>query len=101
MTGSKTVLFTTQNASLFVELLRARLNIALAAIGSTVPALDAGGDIWCFVDFILPEISGLEMCRRLRANPVTQKSRGYLAVTGAYRAAPKIRRQFCVAFPTS
>jgi two-component system, OmpR family, phosphate regulon response regulator PhoB len=74
MTGSKTVLFTSQNPSLFVELQRARPNIALVAIGSTVPALESGGDIWCFVDFILPEISGLEMCRRLRADPVTQKS---------------------------
>ena len=74
MTGSKTVLFTSQNPSLFVELQRARPNLALVAIGSTVPALEPGGDIWCFVDFILPEISGLEMCRRLRADPVTQKS---------------------------
>jgi two-component system, OmpR family, phosphate regulon response regulator PhoB len=74
MTGSKTVLFTSQNPSLFVELQKARPNLALVAIGSTVPALEAGGDIWSFVDSILPEISGLEMCRRLRADPVTQKS---------------------------
>lgn len=72
MTGSKTVLFTTQNPSLFVELQRLRPEIALAAIGTTVPALEQGDGIWCFVDFILPEISGLEMCRRLRADPVTQ-----------------------------
>lgn len=74
MTGSKTVLFTTQNPSLFVELQRQKPDVALAAIGSIVPPLEQGRDIWCFVDFILPDISGLEMCRRLRADPVTQNS---------------------------
>ena len=86
MTGSKTVLFTSQNPSLFVELQRARPNIALVAIGSTLPALESGGDIWCFVDFILPEISGLEMCRRLRADPVTQKS----TITMVFDQADKV-----------
>lgn len=74
MTGSSTVLFTSQDSNLFVELQRQRPDVALLAIGSTIPALDSSGKFWCFVDFLLPEISGLEMCRRLRANPATEKS---------------------------
>ena len=75
MTGSSTVLFTTQNADLFTELQRQRPDVALVAIGSTIPTLDPNGKVWCFVDFLLPEISGLEMCRRLRSNPATAQSR--------------------------
>jgi two-component system phosphate regulon response regulator PhoB len=30
------------------------------------------GPIWVFVDWAMPELSGLEMCRRLRADPRTQ-----------------------------
>ena len=72
MTGPKTVLFTTQNPALFVELQRQRPEVALAAIGTTIPALAPSGTIICFVDFVLPDLSGLEMCRRLRNNPVTK-----------------------------
>lgn len=29
------------------------------------------GALWAFVDWVLPDISGLEVCRRLRSNPAT------------------------------
>lgn len=29
------------------------------------------GALWAFVDWVLPEISGLELCRRLRCDPLT------------------------------
>ena len=29
------------------------------------------GSVWAFIDWIIPELSGLEMCRRLRADPRT------------------------------
>jgi len=29
------------------------------------------GSLWVFVDWVLPEMSGLEVCRRLRADPLT------------------------------
>lgn len=32
------------------------------------------GALWAFVDWILPDISGLEMCRRLRCNPQTAQA---------------------------
>lgn len=27
------------------------------------------GQVWAFIDWVMPELSGLEMCRRLRADP--------------------------------
>lgn len=32
------------------------------------------GSLWAFVDWVLPEISGLELCRRLRCNPQTSQA---------------------------
>ena len=32
------------------------------------------GRVWCFIDWLLPETSGLEMCRRLRDLPATAHS---------------------------
>ncbi|WP_067736707.1 response regulator transcription factor [Novosphingobium naphthalenivorans] len=29
------------------------------------------GALWIFIDWVLPEMSGLELCRRLRADPLT------------------------------
>ncbi|VWX54789.1 response regulator transcription factor [Novosphingobium sp. 9U] len=29
------------------------------------------GSLWAFVDWVLPDMSGLELCRRLRCDPVT------------------------------
>ncbi len=34
-----------------------------------LPLID--GSLWVFVDWVLPEMSGLELCRRLRCDPVT------------------------------
>ena len=32
------------------------------------------GPMWAFVDWVMPDLSGLEMCRRLRADPRTNDS---------------------------
>lgn len=37
-----------------------------------LPSID--GAPWAFVDWVLPEISGLEICRRLRCDPVTAQT---------------------------
>ncbi len=37
-----------------------------------LPLID--GTIWAFVDWVLPEISGLEICRRLRCDPLTAQA---------------------------
>lgn len=32
------------------------------------------GALWAFIDWVLPEISGLEVCRRLRCDPLTAQA---------------------------
>jgi two-component system, OmpR family, phosphate regulon response regulator PhoB len=32
------------------------------------------GSLWAFIDWVLPHISGLELCRRLRCDPVTAQA---------------------------
>ena len=38
------------------------------------PSARIDGKVWCFVDWLLPKISGLEMCRRLRDSSATAHS---------------------------
>jgi two-component system, OmpR family, phosphate regulon response regulator PhoB len=38
------------------------------------PETQIKGRVWCFVDWLLSDISGLEMCRRLRSAPATAQS---------------------------
>ncbi len=44
---------------------------AFAAIGPDGPTRLTDGPPWIFVDWVLADLSGLEMCRRLRADPRT------------------------------
>ena len=40
--------------------------------GSDLDALPLlEGSLWAFIDWVLPDIAGLEICRRLRSDPVT------------------------------
>ena len=39
------------------------------SIARTLPLFD--GTLWAFVDWVLPEMSGIEVCRRLRGDPAT------------------------------
>ena len=47
---------------------------------TTPPLLD--GMAWAFVDWILPELSGLEVCRRLRCDPLTASCRVTMVLDG-------------------
>ncbi|MEN9392201.1 MAG: hypothetical protein RLZZ104_544 [Pseudomonadota bacterium] len=74
MTERKTVLFTTHRPALLTELQRERPDLAVMVIGSTVPPLDPSSATWCFVDFVMHPISGIEMCRRLRNELATHEA---------------------------
>ena len=39
---------------------------------SQLPLIE--GALWAFVDLVLPDISGLEVCRRLRVDPLTAQA---------------------------
>ena len=40
----------------------------------------ASGPLYYFVDWLLPDGSGLELCRRLRANPQTRDARIFMVL---------------------
>ena len=40
-------------------------------LSTEMPQMQIDGPVWAFVDWLVPDISGLEMCRRLRADPRT------------------------------
>lgn len=64
----------TQNDPKLIDAARAVLPEATVAIlGDRVPDV-TGEHIWCFVDWLLENMSGLEMCRRLREAPQTKSA---------------------------
>jgi two-component system phosphate regulon response regulator PhoB len=71
MTQSATVILTAQNPALLNALDRHRPDLNTMVIGSRIPETYVEGKLWCFVDWVLPDVSGLEMCRHLRSAPVT------------------------------
>lgn len=66
-----TVLLAAQNTGLADALRSTRPDVHAITIGSDIPDQPIAGPVWCFVDWLLPEVSGLEMCRRLRQAPAT------------------------------
>lgn len=52
------------------------------------PLLD--GPTWAFVDWVLPDLSGLEVCRRLRCDPPTANAKVAMVLEGD---DPEARRQ--------
>lgn len=72
MTGPMTVLLTAQDPSLIASLRRTRPGLQTIQLGCEIPQTRFDGPVWCFVDWLLPEISGLEMVRRLREAKATR-----------------------------
>ena len=69
-----TVLLTASDPALLGSLRQRRPDVQALAIGSRIPEEAIAGPLWCFVDWLLPDISGLEMCRRLRDAATTRDS---------------------------
>ena len=56
-----------------VPQLHARMdNVDVAGFHADLPVLSEGFQYWCFVDWLLPDISGIEICRRLRETKATR-----------------------------
>jgi two-component system phosphate regulon response regulator PhoB len=66
MAESATVLLTGGDPHLAEALLRRRPDLTALPIGSKVPAEAFPGPVFGFIDWLLPDISGIELCRRLR-----------------------------------
>lgn len=50
------------------------MRVSFAAMGSEGPRRVIDGSVMAYVDWVLPDISGFEMCRRLRANPASRNA---------------------------
>jgi two-component system phosphate regulon response regulator PhoB len=72
MTGPMTILLTAPDPALIAALSRVRPELHALRLGPDIPDTRFDGPVWCFVDWLLPEISGLEMVRRLREAKATR-----------------------------
>ena len=68
----KTVLLTTANEQLSAYALAHPRALELILIGAQLPDLPMATSYWCFIDWLLPDISGIELCRRVREQPATR-----------------------------
>lgn len=74
MTEQATVILTTVRPDVESALAEAYPGMRVIDSRQGAPAGRVDGRVWCFVDWLLPETSGLEMCRRLRDQPATSHS---------------------------
>lgn len=71
---SVTVLITDPAPTLLQALRRRRPDLAVAPLEDGLPDIPQGKALWCFVDWLLPDRSGLEMVRHLRDLRATRES---------------------------
>jgi two-component system phosphate regulon response regulator PhoB len=74
MSDPGTIILTNDEPNLLAVLADRMPGVRILTAGSSPPARREEGRTWCFVDWLLPELSGLEMCRRLRDAPATAHS---------------------------
>ena len=72
MTQPTTLLLTAPQKTLIAGILQQRPDWQIVPLGELPPAEALPGPAWGFIDWLLPEISGLELCRRLRGSPTTK-----------------------------
>jgi two-component system phosphate regulon response regulator PhoB len=72
MTNSITLLLTSPTPDLIAEVGRREPGWTIRSLADHAPSDLNTGPVWAFVDWLCPDISGLELCRRLRASPGTR-----------------------------
>ena len=66
------ILSTFPEAESFADFIHDEKTFSFGRIGLEGLVRLVDGELWIFVDWIMPEMSGLEMCRRLRADSQTE-----------------------------
>jgi two-component system phosphate regulon response regulator PhoB len=74
MSEPGTVILTNGKPDLLAVLADRMPGVRVLTADSAPPTHRQEGRTWCFVDWLLPDLSGLEMCRRLRDAPATAQS---------------------------
>ena len=73
LNGSKTLLVTSPGPALVQGMASLRPDLRLVALDpAATPTVSGEEQLWCFVDWLLPEMSGLEIVRRLRDTRATR-----------------------------
>ena len=65
------ILLTHPDADEFEPFTHADATYEFIKISSRAPAQIFDGPVWVFIDWVLDDLAGLELCRRLRADPLT------------------------------
>lgn len=68
------IFLTHENAEEFEPLEHNGTRYEFVQISADVSQKLVDGPVWAFVDWVLDDMSGLELCRRLRANPQTAQA---------------------------
>jgi two-component system phosphate regulon response regulator PhoB len=89
-TGNKAIILTTANDTLISDLAELQPTLEIIRVGAQLPDLPVAMKYWCFIDWLLADISGLEICRRLRALPATRNAHITMVLQTADEA---VRRQ--------
>jgi two-component system phosphate regulon response regulator PhoB len=74
MSEPGTIILTNGKADLLAVLADRMPGMQILTAATQPPVRRQEGRTWCFVDWLLPDLSGLEMCRRLRDAPATAHS---------------------------
>ena len=87
MSNVPTIILVPFDAALAKSLNR---SIPSVRVGGIDIAAEAAAPVWLFIDLLLKDTSGLELCRRLRADPATQDARIFVVLEDTDR---EIRRR--------
>lgn len=67
---NRVLIYTTDTAAAgFDDFAHGETLFSFALLAADGPRRLSDGPVWAFVDWVMPNMSGLEMCRRLRADP--------------------------------
>ena len=65
------ILLTHPEADEFEPFIHGDSKFEFARLTAQTPKLIIDGSVWIFIDWVLDDLAGLELCRRLRADPLT------------------------------
>jgi two-component system phosphate regulon response regulator PhoB len=68
------ILLTKSDAAMIAAIRRAFPGVEVSQIDPASPGESVGAKTWCFVDWLLSDMAGLELCRQLRTYPATAGS---------------------------
>ena len=68
------IFLTDRNAETMDDFVHAGRRYTFARIDAAGPQRLVEGPVWAFVDWVLDDLAGLEMCRRLRSDPRTSEA---------------------------